>query len=62
MTKNRLVELLAPSETWNDIQFDSIFLYLEKCVKGHRGALWAKLGKQLLPYRFECVSGKYFFF
>lgn len=35
MTKNRLAELLAPSETWNDIQFDSIFLYLEKCVKGH---------------------------
>jgi len=43
VTKSQQVELLAPSESWDDVQFDSIFLYLEKCVKGHQGALWTKL-------------------
>lgn len=40
---------LHPSESWNNIRFDSIPLYLaEKCLPGHWNVLWAKLWKQFL--------------
>lgn len=43
MSRGRLGELLTPTESWDDVQLDSVFLYLAKRAKGHRGALGAKL-------------------
>lgn len=43
MSKGHLGGLLTPSESWDDVQLDSVFLCLAKCAKGHRRALGAKL-------------------